>query len=61
MHYQHDHLQKAWQKLKPGPAPAVYSDFSDSIGHINQFQDLHLFQKETDTAITSQGMVPSLQ
>jgi hypothetical protein len=55
MHYRHVHLQRAVQELEPGTAPAKYSDFCDSISHINQFQNLHLFQKETDTAITISG------
>ena len=55
MCYQHIHLQEALQKLEPGSEPDIYSDFSDSIGNINQVQDLSLFQKDTDTAITISG------
>ena len=55
MRYRHIHLQETLQKLKPGSEPAIYSDFSDSIGHINQFRHLSLFQKDTDTAITISG------
>ena len=55
MRYQHDHLQEALQKLKPGSPPTAYSDFSDSISHLNHFRHLNLFQSETDTAITISG------
>ena len=55
MRYRHIHLQEALQKLEPGSEPDIYSDFSDSIGLINQVQDLSLFQKDTDTAITISG------
>lgn len=54
MRYRHRHLQEALKKLKPGSVPTEYSDFSDSINHINHFHN-HLFQKETDTAITISG------
>ena len=40
------------EKLPPGLPPTEYSDFSDSINHINHS---HLFEKETDTAITISG------
>ena len=55
MRYRHEHLQMALKKLKPNSSPAEYSDFSDSINHINHFQEMHLFQNETDTAITISG------
>jgi Transposase family tnp2 len=57
MRYRHKHLQKALKKLDPNSnsPPAEYSDFSGSISHINHFQDLNLFQDETDTAITISG------
>jgi hypothetical protein len=52
MQYRHMHLQEALQKLEPGSPPTQYSDFSDSISHINHS---HLFKEETDTAITISG------
>ena len=55
MRYRHNHLQEALQKLKPGSPPTAYSDFSDSISHLNHFRHLNLFQSETDTAITISG------
>ena len=55
MRYRHQHLQKALTKLKPNSHPTEYSDFSGSINHLNHFQNLHLFQNETDTAITISG------
>src|ERR1700690_984214 len=57
MRYRHEHLQKALKELGSNSpqAPAKYSDFSDSINHINHFRNLHLFQEETDTAITISG------
>ena len=55
MRYRHEHLQQALQKLEPDSSPTEYSDFSDSINHINHFQHLHLFENETDTAITISG------
>ena len=55
MQYWHKHLQEALQKLKPNCPPAEYSDFSDSISHINHFCHSHLFKEETDTAITISG------
>ena len=55
MCYWHTHLQEALQKLGPGSTPTAYSDFSDSISHLNHFCHLNLFQSETDTAITISG------
>jgi hypothetical protein len=55
MRYRHMHLQEALQKLKPGSSPTKYSDFSDSISHLNHFRHSHLFKEETDTAITISG------
>jgi hypothetical protein len=55
MCYRHVHLQKALKRLEPDSPPTEYSDFSDSINHINQFCDSDLFQNETDTAITISG------
>jgi hypothetical protein len=56
MQYRHEHLQEALKKLKPpsplASPPPEYSDFSDSISHINH---ANLFQEETDTAITISG------
>jgi hypothetical protein len=52
MQYRHMHLQEALQKMKLGCPPTQYSDFSDSISHINHS---HLFKEETDTAITISG------
>jgi Transposase family tnp2 len=52
MRYRHEHLQSALQKLKPNSPPSEYSDFSDSLSHINHS---HLFQQETDVAITISG------
>jgi hypothetical protein len=52
MRYRHQNLQKALKKLKPDSPPTEYSDFSDSINHINHS---HLFQNETDTAISISG------
>ena len=49
------HLQNALKNMKPDSPPTVYSDFSDSINHVNQFLELGLFQNETDTAITISG------
>ena len=44
------------QKLKPNCPPAEYSDFSDSVSHINHFCHSHLFKEEIDnTAITISG------
>ena len=40
------------KKLKDNGPPTEYSDFSDSISHINHS---HLFEEETDTAITISG------
>ena len=55
MRYRHVQLQKALKNMKPDSPPTVYSDFSDSINHINQFLESGLFQNETDTAITISG------
>jgi hypothetical protein len=55
MRYRHRHLQGALQGLKPDSSPTKYSDFPDSINHLNQFHHSHLFQQETDTAITISG------
>ena len=55
MRYRHEHLQKALSKLNPNAPPMIYSDFSNSINHVNQYRYLKLFQKETDTAITISG------
>ena len=55
MLYRHEHLQKALKELKPNSSPTTYFDFSNTINHINHFQDLQLFQNETDTAITISG------
>ena len=52
MRYCHQSLQNALRKLQPGIPPAEYSDFSDSINHINHS---HLFENDTDTAITIPG------
>jgi hypothetical protein len=52
MRYRHRNLQKALEKLKPDFPPTEYSDFSDSLNHINHS---HLFQNETDTAISISG------
>jgi hypothetical protein len=54
MRYQHKHLQKALKEPEPGSFP-TYSDFSDTFNHINHYDHLHLFQNETDTAITISG------
>ena len=43
------------EKLKPGSSPSEYSDFPDSINHLNHLCHSQLFQKETDTAITISG------
>jgi hypothetical protein len=40
------------KQLKPDSPPTEYSDFSDFIDHINHS---HLFQNETDTAISISG------
>ncbi len=45
-------MQKALQKLEPNSSPTEHSDYPDSIHHI---QNSHLFQRETDTAITISG------
>ena len=55
MRYRHQSLQNALKKLEPDCPPTVYSDFSDSINHIDHINHLHLFQQETDTAITISG------
>jgi hypothetical protein len=55
MRYRHVHLQEALQNLEPDLSPAEYTDFSDSISHINHVRHLELFQDETDTAITISG------
>ena len=55
MCYRHVHLQNSLKNMKPDSTPTVYSDFSDSINHVNQFLELGLFQNETDTAITISG------
>ena len=55
MRYRHQSLQNALKNLEPGCSPTVYSDFSDSVNHIDHFNHLHLFQQETDTAITISG------
>ena len=55
MRYRHKHLQEALKKLKSDSYPTTYFDFSDSIHHLNHFRNLHLFQEETDTAITILG------
>lgn len=60
MRYRHENLKKALEALPPDSdsEPSLgtkYSDFSDSINHMNHFCDLHLFQDETDTAITISG------
>ena len=52
MRYRHEHLQEALTKLPPGSHPHEYSDFAGSVSHINHS---HLFQEETDTAITISG------
>ena len=52
MRYRHQNLQKALKKLKPNSPPSEYFDFSDSINHINH---AHLFQNETDCAISISG------
>ena len=52
MRYRHQSLQNALEKLQPRSPPTEYSDFSDSINHINHS---HLFENETDTAITISG------
>ena len=52
MRYRHQSLQDALKKLKDNGPPTEYSDFSDSISHINHS---HLFEEETDTAITISG------
>src|SRR6202012_178586 len=52
MRYRHDHLQEALEKMGSNPYPSEYSDFANSINHIN---NSHLFQNETDTAITISG------
>ena len=52
MRYRHRHLKKALTELDANSAPMKYSDFPDSINHI---QHSHLFQNETDTAITISG------
>ncbi|KAH8978361.1 hypothetical protein EDB86DRAFT_3090785 [Lactarius hatsudake] len=52
MQYRHEHLQRALKNLKPDSFPTIYSDFSDSISHLNHS---HLFQNPTDTAITISG------
>ena len=52
MRYRHRHLEKALKKLGSNSDPAEYSDFPDSINHL---QHSHLFQNETDTAITISG------
>jgi hypothetical protein len=54
MRYRHKHLQKALKEPEPGSFP-TYSDFSDTFNHINHYDHLHLFQNETDTAITISG------
>ena len=55
MQYRDKHLQMALQKLEGKSSPTEYSDFSDSINHINQFRHSELFQQKTDTAITISG------
>jgi hypothetical protein len=55
MHYQDTHLQMALQSLEPDSPPTKYSDFSDSINHINQCCHSELFQQKTDTAISISG------
>ena len=55
MRYRHQSLQNGLKKLEPDCPPTVYSDFSDSINHIDHINHLHLFQQETDTAITISG------
>ena len=55
MLYRHEHLQKALKELKPNSSPTIYFDFSNTINHINHYQDLQIFQNETDTAITISG------
>ena len=52
MRYRHRCLEKALAELNASSAPMKYSDFPDSINHI---QHSHLFQCETDTAITISG------
>ncbi len=52
MRYRHEQLQGALQKLGSDNTPTEYSDFPNSINHINHYNNLHLFQEETDTAIT---------
>ena len=52
MRYRHQNLQKALRNLKPDSPPSEYFDFSDSISHINH---AHLFQNETDCAISISG------
>jgi len=49
MRYRHNLLQEALQRLEPNSPPPKYSDYPDSIHHI---ENSHLFQRETDTAIT---------
>jgi Transposase family tnp2 len=55
MRYRHEHLQEALNKSDSNDLPTKYSDFSDSINHVNHFHYLNLFQQETDTAITISG------
>jgi hypothetical protein len=52
MRYRHRCLEKALTELDASSIPMKYSDFPDSINHI---QHSHLFQNETDTAITISG------
>jgi hypothetical protein len=52
MRYQHKNLQKALKNLDSDSPPTEYSDFSDSMNHINHS---HLFENETDTAISISG------
>jgi hypothetical protein len=52
MRYRHRCLEKALAKLDTSSVPMEYSDFPDSINHI---QHSHLFQNEMDTAITISG------
>jgi hypothetical protein len=55
MRYRHKQLQMAMNNSNPDGSPTKCSDFADSINHINHFNELHLFQDETDTAITISG------
>ena len=55
MRYRHEQLQMALQRLESDSAPNQYSDFPDSIAHLQHVHELNLFKNETDTAITISG------